>query len=638
MLADASRDFPETPYVWNKGDDGWSPLTFPQVRDAARELAAGLRAHGFRAGQTAAILAEGRQEWVVSEFASLCAGGISVPLSIKLLPEEIPFRINHSEAQFLVVSKNTAARVASVMDQFDNAVRLIYLDDDSQVPEELEEEYGIVDGKHLIRYTELMRVGRENFASHSEELDRIEAETEEDSVATISYTSGTTGNPKGIMLTHLNYYVNCHDSVSIFRVPYGYKTLLILPCDHSFAHTVGLYAALLRGISLYFVDARGGSMAMLRNISSNLTETNPTFLLTVPALSGNFMKRIREAVRAKGSLASRLFDLGLRNGRRYHGDGYHRPGFLKRLVSAIPYRIVDRLVFRNVRASFGRDIQFCVGGGALLDIEQQRFFKSIGIPIYQGYGLTEAAPVISSNTPYGHKIGTSGKVAPSVDCRIVRDDGSEASQGEVGQITVRGENVMKGYYKNPDATAEAIRDGWLFTGDRGFLDADGFLQVVGREKALLIGSDGEKYSPEEIEEAILNSSELISQVLVYNDHKPYTTALITVEPDTVRSYIEQKQLKSADELLDALAGAIRAFTRNPSYRDRFPERWLPSTFQVLPEQFSEENHLINSSMKMVRYKIVERYKDRIETMYGPDGQDHKNPDNRAVVTQLFGLQ
>jgi long-chain acyl-CoA synthetase len=638
MLARAAEEFRDTPYVWNKTDAGWSPLTFSEVRDAARALAAGLRSVGIRRGDKVTILSEGRQEWVIGELATLYAGGVSVPLSIKLLPEEIPFRVNHSESTMVIVSKNIVPKLAEVLEKIERKVSVLYLDDDEETLASLEQEHGLARGKRLFSYRNLLEAGRRELDTLDGELRELEADLSEDDVVTISYTSGTTGNPKGIMLTHRNYYVNVHDSVELHRVPRGgYSTLLILPCDHSFAHSVGLYAALPRGIQIYFVDARGGGMATIRNIPTNLRETNPVFLLTVPALTGNFMKKITEGVAAKGGIAKKLFDAGLEAGKRYFGDVYHRPPFITRAWNYLPYKLADMVVFRKVRETFGRNIGFCVGGGALLDRKQQEFFKAIGVPIYQGYGLTEAAPVISSNTPYAHKIGSSGILAPSVECHILREDGSECETGETGQIAIRGENVMAGYFKNEEATAEALRDGMLLTGDRGYLDADGFLYVVGREKALLISPDGEKYSPEEIEEAIVNTSELIEQAIVYNDHNRYTGALVTLDEEKVRARMAERGISDADALLDEIRSSLYSFEEDPAYRRRFPSQWIPSTFQVLEEHFTEQNKMINSSMKVVRFKVLEAFADRIEAMYADDGQDHRNERNRQAVRTLFGL-
>jgi long-chain acyl-CoA synthetase len=349
------------------------------------------------------------------------------------------------------------------------------------------------------------------------------------------------------------------------------------------------------------------------------------------------MKKITEGVAAQGGIAKKLFDMGLSAGIAYYGDVYNRPSIFTRAANWLPYKLADRLVFSKVRETFGSNIRFCVGGGALLDRKQQEFFKAIGVPIYQGYGLTEAAPVISSNTPTAHKIGSSGTLAPSVECHIIRDDGTECETGETGQIAIRGENVMAGYFKNEAATEETLRDGMLLTGDRGYLDTDGFLYVVGREKALLISPDGEKYSPEEIEEAIVNTSDLVEQALVYNDHSRYTGALITIDEDKVRARMREKGIKDADGLLDELKAALYSFEEDPAYKRRFPSQWIPSTFQVLEEHFTEENKMINSSMKMVRYKVIEAHADRLEAMYADDGQNHRNERNRQAVRSMFGV-
>jgi long-chain acyl-CoA synthetase len=401
----------------------------------------------------------------------------------------------------------------------------------------------------------------------SRRLSVVRAEVGPRDVATISYTSGTTGNPKGIMLTHRNYCANCQDAVTMFDVPQDFSTLVILPCDHSFAHTVAIYAGLLRGIALSFVDRRRGPTGMLRNIPVNLQETNPSFLLTIPALSGSFMKKIKAGVASKGGLIDRLFTAGIRNGIRYHGNGFRRPPPGVRLGALLPFKLAELLVFGKVRRSaFGRRIQFCVGGGALPDLWQQEFFKALGVPVYQGYGLTEAAPVISSNTPQARKLGSSGRLAPSVQCRIVTAGSREAKIGEKGEIVVRGENVMKGYYKNPEASAEALRDGWLYTGDLGYLDEDGFLYVVGREKALLIADDGEKYSPED-------SSALISQIMIYNDHRRYTVALIVIDARQTARALREKGGGDPDSAIQLLRESFYLFQGQEAYRDRFPPRW-----------------------------------------------------------------
>ena len=638
MLDQAVNQFAEKPYICYKGDSGWESKNFIEVQREARSFAKSLIKMGFKKGNTLSILSEGSQGWVIGEFGILYAGGTSVPLSIKLLPEEIPFRINHSESKGILVSKNTLERVLSVFDKFENQdLWIIYLDKDLSEAEALLAKQSIKGRVNIFGFWELIEQGAALEGRYGEEIGKIEKTTEEDDVVTISYTSGTTGNPKGIMLTHLNYYANCRDSIALFNVPFNFSTLIILPCDHSFAHTVGIYAGLLKGIMLYFVDSRGGGMATLRNIPINLKEVSPDFLLTVPALSGNFMKKIIQGVEEKGWFIKTLFKKGLAAGIRYNGNGFTRVPFLTRLLAYLPYKIADTLIFSKVRPIFGNKLKFCVGGGALLDIRQQEFFKAVGCPIFQGYGLTEAAPVISSNTPGKHKLGTSGIIAPTVTCRILREDDSEAEIGEIGEIVIKGDNVMKGYFHNPEATEKTIRKGWLYTGDLGYFDADGFLVVVGREKALLISEDGEKYSPEEIEEAIVNCGELIQQAMIYCDHKKYTTALLVLDNEKVKKYISQNSITESRVLLEAVKDSMDQYKHEKVYKGRFPGNWTPSTYQVLLEPFTEQNRMINSSMKMVRFQITDAYRDLLEYMYTSEGRSCVNDRNSETIKTLFGL-
>ena len=437
------------------------------------------------------------------------------------------------------------------------------------------------------------------------------------------------------MLSHLNYFANCADAMTYFNVAEGDRLYIILPLDHSFAHTVGIYAGLLRGLSLFFVDARGGGVQTLKNIPINMVEAHPHFILTVPALTGNFMTKIKEGVAAKGKFANGIFQAGLRAGARMYRNGYHKAPLLVRMANYLPWFLAEKLVFSKVRKIFGDNIRYCVGGGALLDIRQQIFFYSLGVPVFQGYGLTEATPIISANTPEMHKLGSSGRVIPNVECQIVKPDGTVAKQGEQGEIVIRGNNVMMGYYKNAEATAKTIKGDQLFTGDLGYYDEDGFLIVVGREKALLISADGEKYSPEGIEEAIQNTAEMVQQVMIYNDMQKFTSAIITLNEAKVKSFIKTNDIADPEVLLKAIKLDLESFKHTKEYKNQFPEKWIPVTFQIAPELFSEQNHQVNSSMKMVRHQIQVDYKNRIEFMYSSSGTNIVNPLNVEAVQKYL---
>ncbi|MFQ3621744.1 MAG: AMP-binding protein, partial [Spirochaetales bacterium] len=364
-LIKAAQEFPERVYVARKTDAGWKSYGFGEVYLRACGMAYWFRNTGIVKGDRIAILAEGSPQWVITEFGALFAGAIAVPLSIKLLPDEISFRLNHSEAKYIAVSNLSLEKVLEALKTVQHPICLLYLDEDETYFFRQLETRGI----DRRRGQSFFQVVEENF-SHASIGPKYEDEISEEDIVTISYTSGTTGNPKGIMLCHRNYYTNTQDSVEIFKVPMlQYQTLLILPCDHSFGHTVGIFCAVLRGISLYFVDARGGGMGMARNIPINLIETNPVFLLTVPALSGNFMRKIQQGVREKGPLVKALFDLGIQAGVRYYGDGFNRPPFRIRAKYFFLHRLVDLILFKKIRKTFGNRIQFFVGGGALLDIK-----------------------------------------------------------------------------------------------------------------------------------------------------------------------------------------------------------------------------------------------------------------------------
>ncbi|MFA7371578.1 MAG: AMP-binding protein [Sphaerochaetaceae bacterium] len=633
MLEEASSRYPSRSYASMKKAGGWEGTTFSEVDKLSDFFAAFLLDKKIKSASNFGLLAEGRTEWIVAEMGLLKARMVSVPLSIKLTSEEIAFRLKHSEAKGIIASSNTLDNICKALETLEEKPLLIYLDEADERLERNSTQFNWIEGQDYVIWSKIIAEGEQLPPSL---VKKSVAKIDEHDVINICYTSGTTGNPKGIMLTHLNYWSNSHDAVALFELPDAeLETLVVLPVDHSFAHTVAIYTALLKGITLHFVDARGSNAAIVRNFPKNLTEVNPTFLLTVPSISGNFMKKMVSGIKQKGPFIDGIFNRGLNAGIKRNGDGYNKPSWAVHLKTFIPYKIAALLVFPKLREVFGNRIDFCVGGGALLEARQQHFFGAIGVPVYQGYGLTEAAPIISSNSPKKYKFGTSGVVAPSVTCKIMVDDTTEAVVGQRGEIVIKGENVMKGYFNNPEATKEVLREEngetWLWTGDLGYFDEDGFLVVTGRAKALLIAKDGEKYSPEEVEEVIINNVDIINQLVVYNDHKPITVALVTLHEDLIKSIIEREGLKDEKELLKSLEATLRSYEEFA--KESIPSQWIPSRFALIPKAFSEADGLVNSTMKLVRYKIAEAYKERLEQIY--ESEELNEQLNREALKGVF---
>ncbi len=638
LLNSAAERFPDTNYVNEKTDNGWVGKTYPEVNKEADYMAHGLLELGVGLYDKVSLISEGRVSWIISEFGVLKAGAIVVPLSIKLLPEEIAFRVNHSESKVIIVSSNISEKVIAAWPLFENKdIKIIYLDENKEQLQKHCDKHGVSVMDRVTTYAELIAKGKELETEKSEVLKQVVDGIEESDVVTISYTSGTTGNPKGIMLTQLNYHENSLDAVEHFQIEQGISTLIILPLDHSFAHTVGIYTSCVRGLQMYFVDSRGSSMAALKNIPINLKEVNPDFLLTVPALTGNFMAKMQEGIAAKGGIVEKIFKAGINAGMKRNKDGFRKAGFFERLWLWPAYALANSLIFPKLREVFGKNLKYCVGGGALLDVKQQHFYYALGIPIFQGYGLSEATPIISANTPAVHKMGSSGKVLSTIDCKIMDDKGNEMPTGKKGEIVIKGLNVMKGYFKNEEATTETVKGEWLHTGDLGYYDEDDFLIVTGREKALLISQDGEKYSPEGIEEAIQNCSKLINQVMLYNDHSKYTTCVVTLNNSLVEKELKQNGTQNAEDVIKLINKELHTFKHEPEYKGQFLEKWIPNTFTILEESFTEQNFMINSTLKMVRYKITETYKPKIDFMYTTEGSNNVNEENLKAVKNLFNV-
>lgn len=601
-------------YLREKVDGVWTETSFIKTRDEARLIAAGFMSLGLNKGDKVSLLAEARPMWVIAEFGILFAGGVDVPLSYKLESDyDLTFRINHSDSRFIVASEMEIEKVRRVIAQCPAIEKVIVMDD---IP--------LHEGEIYLK--DVRESGVKFIEEHPGELEARMASVGPDDYANISYTSGTTADPKGILLTHRNYTANVAQGASVINIDRGDIMLIILPMDHCFAHVAGLYTMMSYGGSIATVPGKT-PQAQLRNILPTMKEIKPQVMLTVPAISRSFKKAIENGVKAKGKTTEKLYNIALKNARAYYKDYYNQGGaqfWRKPLV-----KLFDKIIFSKIRETFGGKMKFCVGGGALLDIELQRYFCAIGMPTFQGYGLSEATPIICSNAPGFARFGSSGRIVSPMECTIRDDENRILPNGQTGEIVIKGENVMAGYWKNPEATAETIVDGWLHTGDRGYICKEDprYLYVTGRFKSLLISSDGEKYSPEGYEDNLAVVSKYIDNVILHNNQSPYTIVLVVPNKEALRAAApgdKEAQLRLIQADVDSYRkGGIRA--------GQFPEKWLPTAIVVCEVPFTEKNGLVNSTGKVVRGKVEKHFEKRIEYAYTPEGKQLINPQNMAAL-------
>ena len=621
LFEQSVKDYSNNTFLLEKTGKEFEPTTYAQVQELVYRLGAGLQALGVKKGDNMALLSEGRNLWVIGELSMFYAGATNVPLSIKLEESnDLLFRLEHAQVQYIMVSGQQLKKIRLIIDKLPLIKKVIVFD---QMPEYKEKECYIGD---------IYKMGDEFLASHSkEEFLSVANSLQNDDYATITYTSGTTADPKGVILTHRNYTSNVEQALTLVDIDQTWRTLIILPLDHCFAHVVGFYIMMSKGATAATVQVGRTPLETLKNIPLNIREVKPDFILSVPALAKTFKKNIEQGIKAKGEKTVKLFNFALNVAQKYYGNGNAESKglriFLKPLVA-----LFDKILFSKVRANFGGRLKFFIGGGALLDKDLQKFYCAIGIPMFQGYGLSEATPVLSSNGPKYHRFGSSGVLVKPLELKICDADGNALPIGEQGEIVVKGENVMAGYWRNPEATAQTVKDGYLYTGDLGYMGKDNLLYVLGRFKSLLIGSDGEKYSPEGIEEAIVEHSPCIDQVVLYNNQNAYTTALVVPNKEKLKGILKGQNLsldtpEGKKAAIEEIKKELDAFNKGGECETMFPHRWLPSTFAVLPEPFTEQNQMINSTMKVVRGKVEKFYAKRIDYMYTSEGKNIYNQTN-----------
>lgn len=601
-------------YLREKVGGVWTETSFKKTWEEGRIYGAGFMALGLNKGDMVSLIAEGRNQWIFAELGILFAGGVNVPLSYRLESDyDLIFRINHSDSRFVVASEMEIEKVRRVIDQCPKVEKVIVFDD---IPLK-ENEMGAA---------ELRQLGLKFMEENPGKLEERMASVGPDDYANISYTSGTTADPKGILLTHRNYTANVEQGSSVISINKGDVMLIVLPIDHCFAHVAGFYTMMSYGGSLAFVPGKSPS-DQLRNMMPTFKEVRPMVMLSVPAISRSFKKAIENGIKKKGPKIMKLYQKALDNNIKYYKEYYNKGGLQFWRWPLV--KLYDAILFKKVRETFGGRMKFLVGGGALLDIDLQKYFCAIGMPTFQGYGLSEATPIICANAPGHARFGSSGRLVQPMETRICDDEGNILPNGETGEICIKGENVMAGYWKNPEGTAATIVDNWLHTGDRGYICKEDprYLYVTGRFKSLLISSDGEKYSPEGYEDNLAVTSKYIDNVILYNNQSPYTIVLIEPNKNALREAAGDDKEKQ----LELIKADVDSYRPGGKHAGTFPEKWLPAAIVVCQESWTSQNGLVNSTSKVVRGKVEKYFEDRIQYAFTTEGKPLVNPQNLAAL-------
>lgn len=550
-------------------------------------IAAALDRLGIKKGDRAAILSENRPEWAYTDLAILSLGAVVVPVYPTASPKDMEYVLNHCEAQLLFASTvDQLARVKSIRAHVSSLRKVIVFD---------------LKQKEADAVVPLLDFVSQVDSNDPKIRTRFEAcvgQVSLDDLATIIYTSGTTGPPKGVMLSHRNFLVNCYDAREALPLNEADLSLSFLPLSHVFERMGGYYLGLLCGSTVAYAEN-------MNTVPENLLETKPTIACAVPRFFEKLYARIRSEVDQGGALRKAIFQWALRVGSQSSQFRMRKKNLP--FVLWFQYYAAQKLVYQKIYQKLGGRLRCFISGSAPLAKELAEFFYSVGILILEGYGLTETSPVISVNRMERFKFGSVGLPLRNVETKITSD----------GEIAVRGPSVMLGYYKNHAATGELIRDGWFHTGDLGYLDSEGFLFITGRKKDVIKTSGGKMISPQNIENLILTDP-LFSQIVMVGDKHNFVTALVVPNFDQVRNVLKA----NGDESSQMPEDLVQDPRVHKLIREHMEERTRDLAqyekikfFTLLPREFSQDKGEVTITLKIKRSVVAERYRDAIERVY-----------------------
>ncbi len=560
----------DKPLLFHKSHRQWANLNWNQVADAVRRLAAALVVAGVMPRDRVLISAENRPEWAIADLAVMSIGAIVVPAYTTNTEDDHHYVMEHSGAVIAITSGGILAnRIALAASRVHNMRMLILIDTDTELASS---------GKLAVTYWHDLIAKTPPLS----DIDLRLAAIDSDDTCCFIYTSGTGGRPKGVMLTHRSIQACIKASIEILKeggVAEQQRFLSLLPLSHAYEHTAGMHLPIQTKSEVWYCESA-------EQIGANLLEVSPSLMTAVPRLYDVLHDRIIRTVQTKGGLSERLFMETVRLGRKRLAGKHLFPH------EFILDRLLERLVRRKIQARLGGRLKYFISGGAALNPEIGSFFMALGVKLLQGYGQTEASPVISANRPGHIKIETVGPPVAGVEL-VIADD---------GEILVRGDLLMKGYWRDDSSTAATIRDGWLHTGDIGSRDKDGFISITGRKKEIIVNSGGENIVPTRVE-ALLTIEAEIEQAMVDGDGRPWLAAIIVPSLDA------REKAASAANLRQLIADTVERANSRLSQIERVRQ------FIIADEGFTTDNSQLTATLKVRRHIVRAQYQERLDGLY-----------------------
>jgi long-chain acyl-CoA synthetase len=583
IFLDAVSTYDSPALFMRRGERGWESIPARRALDDVECLTLGLRELGVGPGDHVALLSENRYEWPLSDLAVLGLGAATVPIYPTLTADQVRGILGDSGAKLAIVSTQAQrAKLEACLERLPALAGVIAMD---PLP---------AGGPNRWTLPEVIERGRALRAADPSAYRQLTERVSPDDVATLIYTSGTTGEPKGAMLTHANIAFDVEACLEVVNFSRDDVYLSFLPLCHIFERMAGLYAMLSLGIPIAYARSA-------ETVGEDAIEVRPTVMTGVPRFYEKVHARVLETVAAMPALHRRLFHWGLAR-----GTARARAHFEGRAMDSPSLRLADRLVASRVRARMGGRLRLCISGGAPLSSHVLEFFFAMGIPILEGYGLTETSPVICLNLPGRERPGSVGPPIPGVEVRI----------SEEGEILTRGPHVMRGYWNNEEATRAALRDGWFHTGDVGRFDRDGWLTITDRIKDIIVTAGGKKVAPQPLE-ALLKTSPWVAEAVLLGDRMPYVVCLIVPRFASLEAEAEARgwpiesrgRLLRSPQVLALYQGEIDRLNEGLAQFEKIKR------FTLLDHELSAEAGEITPTLKVRRRVIMDRYDREIQTLY-----------------------